>query len=99
MPLKKSRINRDCFIGGILQPSSNRIGARGLKRKLSPDACGRETPARPTRKTLCLFFISPAEFLLQLKRVFSGGGDSTFANYSIQDRDNPVLSRWPQIRL
>ena len=35
--------------------------------KLSPDACGRVTPARPTRKTLCLFFISPAEFLFQLK--------------------------------
>jgi hypothetical protein len=29
-------------------------------RKLSPDACGRVTPTRPTRKTLCLFFYSPS---------------------------------------
>jgi hypothetical protein len=44
--------------------------------KAQPQRLRAHAPARPTRKTLCLFFISPAEFLLQLKRVFSGGAAS-----------------------
>jgi len=43
--------------------------------KLSPDACGRETPARPARKSpFALFFEIPtAEIFWKLKRDFSGG--------------------------
>ena len=49
--------------GGVLQPSSNWIWARGLKRKLSPDACGRTRPLAPPEKPFAYFFIPPAEFL------------------------------------
>jgi len=51
------------WFGGVLQPSSNRIGARGLKRKLSPDACAGKPALAPPEKPFAYFFISPAEFL------------------------------------
>ena len=44
------------WFGGVLQPSSNWIWARRMKHKLRPDACGRETPARSTRRPFDLFF-------------------------------------------
>ena len=51
-------------------------------RKLSPDACGRETPGRPTRKTLCLFFLfPPPNSFLKLKRVFSDGSTKQYLGF------------------
>jgi hypothetical protein len=48
--------------GANVRRSSNLFPRKSLK--LSPDACGRETPAGPTRKTLCFIFLfPPAEFL------------------------------------
>ena len=68
----------DFCYGAILRRNPNRFPRKPLK--LSPDACGRVTPARPTRKTLCLIFLFPPRRIsfLKLKRVFSGGSPAKF---------------------
>ena len=53
-PRKKKVRMTFFFLGSLVHQNSNLLRAKWLK--LSPDACGRETPARLTRKTLCFIF-------------------------------------------